>query len=396
MTTEVGDLTGWVYSVLDWPGLVLFILAWPMVSLVAAGLFNLIKIALDRLFPDTLPHGVLPYVRELLKQHDLLETVKVLKGPPMFNAFFPIGNAVILDRTILERKDPFFWAIGAHEVGHVLFYHRHPFIHKGMMIGRKLYKHVSKIGRMTFLAGAFFIGTSAADAAHSIIAASMIAGALVLIDEMLASAIALNLLRKSLSPRQMWSATLGLLAAFGTYVASILADGIFLLYFDEITRWYSDTVSVAFYPEVSSWDSLTQILWTVVLGGYLVTGLVSIHLKSLIRDQNMEIWNSLATLFFLQAAASVVDGPTGATLFCIATASILPALSIPLQFIGAILFIPLAFTRVGKKVVDWIKEWSAAMGPLGAMSYKNSLSTRVIVLLTRITWLPFVIWFWLQ
>ena len=219
-------------DLLDW-----LIVWWPIVA-VAIAPKVLVQYAgyffhghmnhLDHKYPDSMKEHAGYWTKQQIAKLRLKD-VEVGKAREPFlsglDAYLPFRDKIVLGEKTYDKQDPTFWAIGAHELGHAIDFRRRRFL-RPLSIGGRLGQQQLMSWLYAGLLTNTFFGWAAANIVLNWIAiAAAVCGAIVLIDEALASIIAMRLLR---TDERLDEATLGDLArhlflAFGTYASVWLA-----------------------------------------------------------------------------------------------------------------------------------------------------------------------------
>ncbi|MFK7931492.1 MAG: zinc metallopeptidase [Myxococcota bacterium] len=213
--------------------LILLLAALPfLLTSAVSTLFVVVHQAVSGRRPDELPISTGEWVQDALHAQGLTD---VQVGPtPAFSAgmdaFWPNTKYIALKPKTLHRKDPVYWAIGAHELGHAL--HAKGAVSASVFPAARAMSLMSTQLLTAALVAAFFTGSYwVLSVGLAIAALALFADVVILIDEGWASATALKLLREDgrLTPTQLGRATASLIAALGAYVAGFSGRCILLL-----------------------------------------------------------------------------------------------------------------------------------------------------------------------
>src|SRR5690606_12317372 len=102
---------------------------------------------------DDLPLGTGEWVRRQIERLGLGDHLRVVAMPgdrSQIDAFLPDGSLIQLSEETFFKRDPSFWAIGAHELGHALTYRR------SLLVGAVL-KTARGLSQLATSAGAAFL-----------------------------------------------------------------------------------------------------------------------------------------------------------------------------------------------------------------------------------------------
>ncbi len=196
---------------------------------------------LDRRHPDDLPTHAGQWLRETLVARGIDTKVRLWVVPQdakTVDAFLPRADAIVLGQRTFFKNDPSFWAIAAHELGHVLVRLRAPWVHRIFLVARVGAKSVASIGAVFMLANILYGSHELTLWALYGYGCALVLGGIVLIDEAAASVLALRVLAADsrLSKTQMRAARIALGAAFSTYLGTSAGQIIALLQSEYIAR----------------------------------------------------------------------------------------------------------------------------------------------------------------
>jgi Zn-dependent membrane protease YugP len=224
-----------------WGGYVLLVVLQSVLSLGISGGYRVTRAWLDRRHADDLPVHAGQWLRETLVARGLESKVRLWVVPQnadTVDAFLPRADAIVLGQRTFFKSDPSFWAIAAHELGHVLVRLRAPWVHRVFLLARVGARSAAQIGAMFLLTNILYGSHTLTVWALRGYACALALGGVVLIDEALASVLAMRALAADgrLGKRQMGGAALGLVAAFMTYVGASVGQIITLVQSDYIAR----------------------------------------------------------------------------------------------------------------------------------------------------------------
>jgi Zn-dependent membrane protease YugP len=228
----------WLYPFVE-----LVALRWPVLLLAAAPflltatvttVFFVVQRAVQGRRPDELPESTEAWVRGVLARQGLegVQVGPVPAGSPGMDAFWPSASYIALKPATRARRDPTFWAIGAHEVGHAI-HARHPVWGPLFTSARGMSLALDRLLVAALVAGFLLGGATAIALVLGLLVAALTANAIVLADEAWASLTALRLLREDgrLGRVQLARALTSLIAALGAYVAGFAGRALTLALF---------------------------------------------------------------------------------------------------------------------------------------------------------------------
>lgn len=374
------------------------VVLWLVATHLASLGFTLVKMLLDRAFPDTLPQTTARWIADRLVEIGLDKDVRVSEAPWGFNSFVPLSGVVLLDRLTHEKNDPFFWAVGAHELGHAWLHRRVPLLGGLLMLGRSVQAQAGALARAVLFAGILFaLDGPARGLLHGTLLVALGCGALVLLDEAIASLFGLVLLlrRGGLSVLQLLGAAVGMAAAFLTYCSGVAADGAVFLLADDL------------WPVLSGWagggllPALTDPGW-LALG---VLGLASLMLVWRTVIVSVAVYTIEPALMIQgatggQLAAAVLvgltwaqaDTPLGQVLLCIAA---LEALTVLWGFVQSLLVLPVAIFFRGTPLMRMAEEFAQFLGDIAINAFEEQRSTRALLALRQLSAVPYLLWWWI-
>lgn len=376
----------------------LCLLGWVTATTLSGYAFSVVRAVLDRIYPDTMPTSASQWLRSLLSAHDWGREVKVHRGPQNFNAFIPSSDAIILDAITHQKSDPFFWAIAAHEYGHVWLWRRLK-LRPLFQNSRLVYTQGVIVARVVLITGALFGAAQLQEAVAMILSVVVACGAVVLVDEVLASVVAIWTLRQhSLSWSQTLGSAVGLLFAFLTYVSGVVADGLVLLYLDPL---WSHLSGLQYWSPaetgVGILSGFVLALCTIVLFWRVLVSLICFHMKDLLLLSKDATAGHVSTAVFLLLSFAHADTPTGQVLFCVGVLGSLPVLMLPFNLILGTLFMwTVGRTLTGRQQLRDAKELQEIQGMASVLAYKDSPMARLVVTAVHTSAFPFVVWFWLS
>lgn len=236
---------------------------------------------LDREFPDDMPMTTGEWVREEVRRRNLDSDIDVVVSEGddegEGGAYSPAGQVIELGAKTFFKKDPTFWAIGAHELGHALMHHRFKLVASLLLQSRVLEGQLTSFGVVCLLTNIAFGSPELTQLAYWLIVGGVVCTALELIDEAGASTLALRMLGRDhrLNRRQWVGVLVTLSSAFATYLGSFIAKLILLIEFDSLIRMLEDHVNYQPGSPLAGWQ--------LSIVGVLSIGLALVALISLAR-----------------------------------------------------------------------------------------------------------------
>lgn len=184
---------------------------------------------IDRAVPDHLPLGGGEWLRTRVP--DGVRIVVGSHGEAHADAFYPSASVIMLSREVYKKRDASFWAVAAHELGHALVHRASSVVAAILTFGRVTVAVCTTLGSFTIFANVLYARPEINAFAFHLLEASLVGYVIVLIDEALASAIAVGILRRDgrVDRRDMVGAITRLLAAFMTYVGAFAGQVVLVL-----------------------------------------------------------------------------------------------------------------------------------------------------------------------
>lgn len=191
--------------------------------------YTRIRKRVDDAIPDHLPIGGGEWLRDRAE----LEGVRVLIGPRNHDtgSYIPSSNTIVISPDVDEKRDASFWATAAHELGHALFYRSSIVIRFVFMLGRVVSMAGATVGTFLVFANVLYARADINALAFHCLEASLAGLLLVLVDEAVASLIAMRLLWRDerLDRRDIVGAITSLTAGYMTYVGFFVGQLIVVL-----------------------------------------------------------------------------------------------------------------------------------------------------------------------
>jgi Zn-dependent membrane protease YugP len=390
-------------------------------SYLATSLVTLVYLVLHRAVsgakPGELPLTTGEWTRAMAERLGLdVEVGPTPVGSAGMDAYFPSARYVALKDSTFHRRDPSFWAIGAHELGHAA-HARLPGWGHLFTWARGVDISLDRLLSGAMVGVALVGGEVALTAALAVLVASSLAQVVVLVDESWASYEGFRWLRldATLRPAQLRRAAWALAAALLAYLGSFGARLTLIV----VWPWLSATAPDPALPA-------SGVAWPALLFlGALTLPMLKRAFRiawSAFRPERIERLSDLGVRLIKENAGDL-GGGLGALVFC-AFALTLPAhpardLAVMLAFtpalapiaaiLASVVQIPLALLvlevdRVGKKadllaagvVPDDHLPLARRLGsPKITLAIHNDTSLpRRLLDLVRIAYLPLIVVFW--
>ncbi len=284
---------------------------------------------LDRRHADDLPQFTGEWVRSQIAARGLSDRLSVVVWPDAgkhaVDCYAPNEGLILLSDRTFFKNDPTFWAAGAHELGHALIRERAAgfaaLLHAAMRAHGLVVGLASSFLFVNILYGYPGLG----EIGLWLMWASVGLSAVGLVDEALASTIAMSMLRRDAHlDRKGWlGALVGLLGAFSTYLASLITHAIVISQYDSIIRIAEVEANFVAAGELTGW----QFYVAAVLAGLLllsvVPALIAIVFGDAVRSALLGVIFAMVTVisltFFLYLVWDQPLGPGFAT--CVALAA---------------------------------------------------------------------------
>jgi Zn-dependent membrane protease YugP len=293
----------------EWSAFVaLVLLGWLLRKLVGSTYLRLKK-RIDRAVPDHLPMGGGDWLRTQIP--DGVRIVVGSHGDEHADAFVPAANVIILSREVYTKHDASFWAVAAHELGHALVYRSSRLVHALLLIGRINVSALTVLGSTLIFANVLYARPEVNSLAFTLLEVSLASFVVVLIDEALASVIAVRILAKDprVNRRDMVGAITGLLAAFMTYLGGFTGQVVLVLQRDFIVG------QIMHHREFVPAEPMgaTRMTFVIVLSTILV-GWSFLNLRRALRAPHFKTSLDTAKAMFVTLGHELGRGAIGAIL----------------------------------------------------------------------------------
>ncbi len=211
-----------------WPLLMIYL--GPAILLkVASTVFIELQKLYDHKYPDDMDVHTGHWLEKRLEQTGLSHEIQVggVKEPifRVLDAYDPGRDIVFLGDITYHKKDPTFWAIAAHELGHAIVHREHKIWSKFSLFGRRFYRRLFSFLPLWAVIASLLASELAATLFFAQLGVAIFSGVLVCIDEWWASHKALIEMSADdrVQPDTVADIRRLLLAAFSTYAAPLVA-----------------------------------------------------------------------------------------------------------------------------------------------------------------------------
>ncbi len=216
---------GWLTTY--WPLLLLYFVPITLGKVARVVFLELQKIY-DHKWPDNMDVHTGHWLETRLDEIGLAREIRVGGASRAFfggrDAYDPGRDIVFLADITYHKKDPTFWAIGAHELGHVIVHREHKIWSKVSLFMRRFYKRLFSFVPLWAVIAALLASELAATLFFVQLGAAIVCGLFVCIDEWWASAKALAEMHDDDRVQQdaVSDTKRLLLAAFSTYASPLV------------------------------------------------------------------------------------------------------------------------------------------------------------------------------
>lgn len=199
--------------------------------------FALVQSRFDHRFPDELPQTAGEWLEDRLAENGLSGEVRAVavdgNGILSIDGYLPREGVIQLTAETYFKKDPIYWGIAGHELGHALFRRRHRVLDAISSVAGWVKWALATFGLAAIVGNVLYGLPQVTSVAYQCLIGALILDVLVLVDEAFASVLAARLLSREsvLTPVHVRGARLCLVAAFMTYFSAFASHAILL------TQW---------------------------------------------------------------------------------------------------------------------------------------------------------------
>lgn len=225
----------------EWSQLFLYLFAAFVLRTLVVKIYLAVKRYTDRVIPDNMEVGAGQWLRDTIAKRGLDVRVFVdVSNESDIDAFFPSARVVRMSREVYFKKDPSFWAVAAHELGHALIRKKSRLLAVLFTSCRFGGETAFNVGSALILANILYGIPSVNAFAFDVVVVGTVLYIGTLVDEAAASIIGLRLLREDgrVDARGMWASRWRLAAAYLTYIGTFA--GQIVLLFER--RWITKMI----------------------------------------------------------------------------------------------------------------------------------------------------------
>lgn len=410
---------------LDWWWLFGLVVLPQVFNAIAGLVARVVASRLDHYIPDDLPMTAGQWLEQQLAAGGI-RVAAVRSEGLMEGAYIEPSRLILLNKASYFKKDPVFWAVAAHELGHAQMEQRHPVLSTLIWFGKWLRWLFATAGLAIVLGNVLYAIPAAFEIAFYCLTAAIGLEACVLVDESAASRGAMRLLRDSnmLTKRHLRAARVVLVFAFGTYLSTFVAHVVLLSQW----HWVYDVIGSGRF------DGIAEPLawwWVAVVGAITAASLVHaffvylaiykpspVHVDHDGRRVDLSFFHTVVHLLWNAVILALIwllwdRSESSAYQWCVivafvpvvymALASIRIVFSpmmMALSYANSTLLAKYGHVHASDEYVDAIDEQAVERGAKVAQAAKQELDNNPtfgqrLLQLSRLAYLPLVVAFWL-
>lgn len=189
---------------------------------------------LDRKYQDVLDEHAGYWIKGRVAAAGLADEVEVGKTKEPFlrglDAYWPLHHAILLGDKTYDRQHPTYWAVAAHELGHAIDFRARPLLLPLSIGSRATYRLFVFWANSVLLGNILFGWSVASDLWWFLLVGALVTGAVILVDEAVASRIGLKILAEDdrITAPMIRDIKRHLLLAFNAYFGTVF--GVFLVF----------------------------------------------------------------------------------------------------------------------------------------------------------------------
>jgi Zn-dependent membrane protease YugP len=238
----------------------------------------LVQSRLDHRFPDDLPRTAGEWLEEKLEQNGLSREVRAVavagEGILSIDGYNPREGVIQLTAETYFKKDPIYWGIAGHELGHALFRRRHRLLSALFSLAGWIKWALATFGLAIIVGNVLYGLPQVTSIAYYCLIGALILDVFVLVDEAMASALADKLLQRDgvLTPAHLRGARLFLFAAFMTYFSAFASHAILLTQWERLVELIGQGRFAQVAEPLQGWRSGLMVI--ISIWGLMVAALV--------------------------------------------------------------------------------------------------------------------------
>lgn len=249
-----------------WPLFLLIHMPW-IASRVAHIMFARTKSRLDHATPDTLPETAGQWLERKLAALELGVQAIVTndRSKLSLDAFHPAERTIQLTEDVYFKRDPAYWAIAAHELGHARFRLGRPRLSSAFDWCRRIEWVLVSVGLALGLGNMLYGLAHVTDAAFVILAVALGLHIAKIVNEMIASALAFAALEHEahLTRAHLRTVRVVLFLALSTYLASFVGYALLLKAWPLVEA--NTTHAPLVLGTLTTFGGVMAIVWSVVV-----------------------------------------------------------------------------------------------------------------------------------
>lgn len=330
-----------------WPLFLLIQMPW-IATRVAQVAYRRTNSRLDHATPDVLPETAGRWLERQIVALGLRvrSIVTDSRAKRSTNAFHPEERTIMLTEDVYFKRDPVYWAVAAHELGHAQFRIGWPRLTALFTWCGALEALLVSLGLALGLGNMPYGLPHVTDLAFVLLAVALVLHVLEIVEEMVASAIAFASLRRetTLTPAYLRNVRVVLALALSTYVASFVGHAVLLSAWSLIERNTSHgPVAIS---TLTTLGTAMAIVWSVVVGVMALGAVFDIRRRS---GRLASLVVTVASLLSIVAIPSLLwllwdTRPGAGFAWCVMLAAV-PAIRMIAGMASAVFAIPFRIVR---------------------------------------------------
>lgn len=252
----------------EWTQYVLFVFAGWLLRTLVTQLYLAVKRWVDRVIPDNLDVGAGAWLRSAIHTRNM--NVRLFVEPTKsddIDAFYPSARVVRLSQEVYFKRDPSFWAVAAHELGHAIVWGKSRLIGVPLSAARFFGGTLTSLGGFLIFANILYGLPAVSTFAFDVYIVGTGLFVFTLADEAAASILAMRMLRADgrIDAHGLRGALFRLVAAYLTYVGAFA--GQIVLVFQQ--KWITKMIAEHrhFVPASKTSGSVLIVVLAILLAG---------------------------------------------------------------------------------------------------------------------------------